>query len=99
MHINIRNLKPYKLQAVDVPIKIVKPRRNVVLLSVATSPLGLSSSSSVTSPLKSIGGPCQRKEEDEGDITPQRSKGLTRSKTGKTPVLLICSNTVERKWW
>lgn len=48
-----------------------------------SSPLSdsLSVGSPVTSPLKTIGRLFQRKEEDESDVTPQKSKRLTRSNT------------------
>ncbi|XP_034531588.1 exocyst complex component 3-like protein 4 [Notolabrus celidotus] len=41
----------------------------------------LSGSSPVTSPLKMLGGLFQKKEEEEGDGTPQKGTGLKRSKT------------------
>ncbi|KAM6968664.1 exocyst complex component 3-like protein 4 [Tautogolabrus adspersus] len=44
--------------------------------------------SPVTSPLKSIGALFQKKEEDEGDTTSQKSKGLTRAKTDPNMVRL-----------
>ncbi|KAI3367099.1 hypothetical protein L3Q82_008161 [Scortum barcoo] len=45
----------------------------------------LSAGSPVTSPLKNLGGLFQKKEEDsDSKEVPQKGKGLTRSKTGRT---------------
>lgn len=54
--------------------------------SLFASLAGLSTGSPVTSPLKNIGDLSQKKEEDNANISPQKRKGLTRSKTGKAVI-------------
>ncbi|XP_045919063.1 exocyst complex component 3-like protein 4 isoform X2 [Micropterus dolomieu] len=51
------------------------------LWSEAPPSPSLSAGSPVTSPLKNIGDLSQKKEEDNANIGPQKTKGLTRSKT------------------
>lgn len=54
-----------------------------VFSSLPVSPTDPSAGSPVTSPIKHLSGLFQKKEEEEGDATSQKNKGLQRSKTGK----------------